>query len=60
MLHAGTAPGAKTLKIAGLVPTRNYIAEAGSAQRFTSDACGEATLRIPVHGRTALRIVPAA
>ena len=60
VLHAGTDPGAKTLEIAGLVPTCGYLAEAGSAQRFTSDACGKATLRIPVHGRTALRIVPAA
>ena len=60
VLHAGTEAGAKTIGIAGLVPTSTYIAEAGSTQRFTSDACGETTLRIPVHGRVALRIVPVA
>jgi hypothetical protein len=60
VLHTGTVLGAKTLGIAGLVPTCGYVAEAGSAQRFTSDACGEATLHISVRGRTALRIVPAA
>jgi hypothetical protein len=60
VLHTGTLPGTKTLAIAGLAPNRSYIAEAGSAQRFTSDARGEATLPIPVHGRTTLRVVPAA
>jgi hypothetical protein len=60
VLHADTDPGVKTLEIAGLVPTCGYLAEAGSAQRFTSDACGKATLHISVDGRTALRIVPAA
>jgi hypothetical protein len=58
VLQTGTAPGEKVLRIAGLVPTRSYVAEAGPAQRFTADAGGEATLSIPVHGRTALRIVP--
>src|SRR5262249_49395270 len=62
VLHAGTKPGAKILEIAGLVPTCGYIAEAETAwaQCFTADASGAATLRIPVRGRTALRIVPAA
>ena len=60
VLHPGTAPGAKTLTVAGLRPTCAYTAEAGAAHCFMSDACGEITLRIPVHGRTALRIAPAA
>jgi linalool dehydratase/isomerase-like protein len=58
VLHAGSAAGPKDLEIAGLVPTCGYIAEAGEAQRFKADAAGKATLRIPVHGRTTLRIVP--
>jgi hypothetical protein len=60
VLYTGTVPGEKTLTIAGLVPTASYIAEAGATQLFVADARGETTLRIPVHGRTALRIVPAA
>jgi hypothetical protein len=60
VLDAGTAPGMKALTVAGLLPTRAYVAESGAAQQFTADAGGEATLRIPVHGRTALRIAPAA
>ena len=60
VLYPGQEPGVKPLTIGGLVPNRSYVAAAPTGCRFQADGAGEARLRLPVDGRTELRITPAA
>ncbi len=60
VLHPGTLPGYHPVAVAGLRPSAGYVLDTGSAHLFSADASGEATLQIPLYGRTELRIHPVA
>ena len=59
VLHPGAAPGVQRLGLARLAPGAAYQVRGAVSARFAADANGEASLDVPLHGRTALEIVRA-
>jgi hypothetical protein len=56
VLYPGSGSGYRPLTIAGLLPYHRYVIDIGSHHPFSADAVGEASLQVPLHGRTELRI----
>lgn len=57
VLYPGAAPGAQTLGIERLEPSKEYAID-GLGRTFRADENGGATIEVDVHGRTALTIAP--
>jgi hypothetical protein len=60
VLYPGAVAGYQPLTIAGLAPSAIYLVDTMPEHPFSANAAGEADLSIPVSGRTALHITPAA
>lgn len=60
VLHPGAGDDAQTLGFARLQPGRAYQVTGDVSERLLADGEGRARLTLRLHGRTTLRIVPAA
>jgi hypothetical protein len=58
VLHPGKEAGQQQIKIAQLSPARSYAISGASPSRIVADRAGEATLDVPLTGRTEVSIRP--